>query len=185
MPDDINRRGPISASEKDFIEEHHSKLTAQEIALALRRNPKRIETYINEHFSSSFQQRAKGAEYDIQSTPIWKDIQQQFSVEELDKFLYYWGRIVSQFRDDVYPTEQMQVVDCVKLEILMNRALNAQNKCINEIAVLEALLRDEQVLDEDQQDKKVINSLQRQVQVYVERKKHNPRKNESYARCPY
>ena len=30
---------------------------------------------------------------------------------------------MSQFKDDVTPTEEMQVVDLIKLELLMNRSL--------------------------------------------------------------
>jgi hypothetical protein len=160
---DINKRGPLTRDDKKFIADNHEKLSLQEMAITLRRNPKTIESFIQEHYGSHFQERAKVAEYDIQNTPIWKDLIDQFTERELDMFLYHWGRIVSQFRDDVYPTEQMQVVDCVKLEILMNRALNHQNECINEIAILESLLRDEKAVDADQQNKRTINSLEQQI----------------------
>jgi hypothetical protein len=51
-------------------------------------------------------------------------------------FLYHWGRIISQFKDDVLPTEELQIIDTIKLDILMNRILRTQyetNKTISEL----------------------------------------------------
>ena len=118
-----NKRGPWSKEEKEYIADNAAKVGFKEIAAVLQRNPASIKKYIRENHANSFTEKAKGAEYDIQKSPVWDDLRKQFSPEELRMFLYHWGRIISQFRDDVYPTEEMQVVDTIKLEILMNRAV--------------------------------------------------------------
>ena len=63
------------------------------------------------------------AQYDLTFRPYWVELQQQFTDDELKLFQYHWARIISQFKDDIIPTEELQVVDLIKLELLMNRAL--------------------------------------------------------------
>ena len=50
----------------------------------------------------------------------------------------------SQFKDDVFHTEEMQIIDTIKLEILMNRILKSQRDNQQEISnELKDLVRDE------------------------------------------
>lgn len=158
-----NKRGPWSKKEKDFISENSSKMGYKEIAAVLQRNPQAILKYIKEHHADSFTESAKSAEYDIQKSPVWNDLKKQFSAEELKMFLYHWGRIISQFRDDVYPTEEMQVVDTIKLEILMNRAVTQQQQVMQDIEALEVLLLTER--GNDPPDHATISNLERQIGV--------------------
>ena len=158
-----NKAGPWSKKEKAFIAEHAPKMGYREIAAVLKRNPDAIKRYIQEHHASSFTEKAKSAEYDIQRSPVWSDIKKQFSADELRMFLFHWGRIVSQFRDDVYPTEEMQVIDTIKLEILMNRAVTQQQKVMRDIEVLDALLVQER--GNAVPDAQEIGSLERQIGV--------------------
>jgi hypothetical protein len=156
-----NKRGPWSANEKRYIAEKCATMTAIEIAAHLQRNAEAVAKYIRENHASSFTETARSAEYDIKKSPVWKDLERQFSSAELNMFLYHWGRIISQFRDDVYPTEEMQVIDTIKLEILMNRCLSQQQQCMSDVRSLESLL-----LSEKEQDKKnlqEIGSLERQI----------------------
>jgi hypothetical protein len=158
-----NKRGPWSKEEKRYIAEMAGKSGYKEIAAVLQRNPQAVKKYIRENHADSFTEKAKGAEYDIQRSPVWADLQRQFSQDELKMFLYHWGRIISQFRDDVYPTEEIQVVDTIKLELLMNRAVTQQQTVMREIAALEALIaeaRGNDVLDITE-----ITNLERQVGV--------------------
>ena len=89
----------------------------------------------------------------------------QFSKEELDILIYHWGRIIGQFRDDVLPTEELQVLDAIKLEVLMNRALKSQQKAMTDIAMYEELVTDEKQKDFEIQDKDYIFNLERQVAI--------------------
>ena len=158
-----NKRGPWSKEEKQYIAEKCSTMTAQAIATHLMRNAEAVEKYIKEHHASSFTETAKSAEYDIKKSPVWHDLENQFSKEELNMFLFHWGRIISQFRDDVYPTEEMQVVDTIKLEILMNRCLSQQQKCMDDIKIIEQQL----MFERGQEEKNMpeIANLERQIAV--------------------
>ena len=103
------------------------------------------------------------AEYDIKSRPYWKELKLQFSEEELELFLYHWKQIVAQFRKDVLATEELQIVDVIKLEVLMNRALREQQESMNRVRILEAEIQLEKAHDSDQQDKELIFNLERQI----------------------
>ena len=158
-----NKRGPWSKKEKQFIADNAGGMGYKEIAAVLERNPQAVSKYIRENHANSFTEKAKGAEYDIQKSPVWGDLERQFSKEELKMFLYHWGRIISQFRDDVYPTEEMQVVDTIKLEILMNRAVTQQQQVMQDISGVEIVLMAERANEEA--DQMVVSNLERQVAV--------------------
>ena len=87
----------------------------------------------------------------------------QFSEDELELFLYHWKQIVSQFRKDVLATEELQIVDTIKLEILMNRALREQQKSMESVRELERDIETEKRLPNDEQDKEQIFSMERQI----------------------
>jgi hypothetical protein len=156
-----NKRGPWSAEEKQYIAEKCSSMTATAIAAHLKRNSEAVAKYIKENHASSFTETAKSAEYDIKQSPVWKDLERQFTAQELNMFLYHWGRIISQFRDDVYPTEEMQVIDTIKLEILMNRCLSQQQQCMRDIKDLESRLLTEK--EQENKNLQEIGNLERQV----------------------
>ena len=158
-----NKSGPWSKREKDFVADNCSRLDYREIALQLQRNPETVKRYIRTNHASEFIEKAKTAEYDIQGSPVWADLERQFSREELQMFLYHWGRIITQFKDDVYPTEEMQVVDTIKLELLMNRAISQQQAVMVDIKNLETIL--ETLKQSKMPDVTEINGIERQIAV--------------------
>jgi hypothetical protein len=157
----FNKSGPWSQAEKHYISEKCSTMTAVDIATHLKRNAEVVAKYIRDNHASSFTETARIAEYDIKKSPVWNDLNKQFSKDELNMFLFHWGRIISQFRDDVYPTEEMQVIDTIKLEILMNRCLSQQQKCMAQIKDLEIVL----VAERNEEVKNVveIGNMERQI----------------------
>lgn len=156
-----NKAGPWSREEKQYISENCSIKSAVDIAAKLKRNADAVAKYIKENHASSFTETARSAEYDIKRSPVWHDLERQFTKQELNMFLFHWGRIISQFRDDVYPTEEMQVIDTIKLEILMNRCLTQQQQNMDDIRLLEKHLFDER--GQEQKDLVQISNLERQI----------------------
>jgi hypothetical protein len=124
-----------------------------------------VEKYIMDNFRQSFSEAAQAAKFDIQKSLMWSELKAQFSSEELKLFLYHWGRIVGQFKDDVFPTEGLQIVDAIKLELLMSRALRNQQKSMEDILFLEEQLEKERNLDEEERDTDRITNLERQIGV--------------------
>lgn len=155
--------GKWTRKDKEFILANADKLTVEQIAEAIGRNPSAIRTYINGNLTlrrPESKMAALQAEYEIQKTPIWRELQQQFSPAELDMFLYHWKRILGQFRDDVFPTEEIQIVDTIKAELLMSRSLEAKRK--NEVEI-SSLIDDIQIeMGQENPDTDRISALERQ-----------------------
>ena len=71
----------------------------------------------------------------------------------------------SQFKDDVFHTEEMQIINTIKLEILMNRILKSQHEGQTQIDTYERLVAAEKAVDRDQRDTDYIMQLERQIAV--------------------
>lgn len=157
--------GRLSKADWDYIEANCEKLSPEKIAENLGRTVESVEKYLKK-LGKSFNKHeafAVQAEYDIKSRPYWKELKAQFSEDELELFLYHWKQIIAQFRKDVLATEELQIVDTIKLEVLMNRALREQQESMERVRVLEAEIDLERARDSDQQDKEMIFNMERQI----------------------
>ena len=162
------RKGRFSKQESKFIEENADILSYEEMATHLNRDPDSVENFAKNKLgknvtkSREFELRAG---YDLKSRPYWKDLKEQFSKSELEMVVYHWGRIISQFKDDLLPTEELQVIDAIKLEVLMNRALKEQQINMDNIDMYEQILDDEKALPLHEQDRDKIFNIERQIAV--------------------
>jgi len=160
------KKGRFSKTEQDFIKENYKKLSPFDIAIQLDRDPTSIESYIDLKLdSTALDDREIEALHDLKSRPFWKDLEKQFSEEELQSLLYHWSRIITQFRDDVLPTEELQIIDAIKLEILMNRALTSQQTNMRDVRRYEELVTEEKSKSLEIQDKDHIYNLERQIAI--------------------
>ena len=94
---------------------------------------------------------------------ITKELEKQFSESELEMFQFHFKKMWAQFKDDVFHTEEIQIVDTIKLEILMNRILTGQQENMNQIDGLQAIILVEKQRDKEDQDRDYISSLERQI----------------------
>lgn len=159
------KTGRMSKAEWHFIEENADKMTVEEIAAKLERDVEPVIKYLQKIGKTANKKKSLivQAEYDIKSRPYWKEIKKQFSEEELELFVYHWSQIIAQFKKDVMSTEEMQIIDTVKLEILMNRALREQQQSMDRVRLLESDLLEERSKDPDQQDRELIYNIERQI----------------------
>jgi len=159
------RTGRLSRSDWDYINSHSETLSPEKIAENLGRSVESVENHLKK-IGKSFNKHeafATQAEYDIKARPYCIELKAQFSEEELELFLYQRKQIIAQFRKDVLATEELQIVDTIKLEVLMNRALREQQESMERVRVLEAEIDLEKRRDSDQQDKEMIFNLERQI----------------------
>tara|TARA_B100002019_G_scaffold264289_1_gene252979 strand:+ start:1853 stop:2665 length:813 start_codon:yes stop_codon:yes gene_type:complete len=165
------KKGRISREEEQFIKDNIS-FGLDHLSSELDRDPKSLTKFIKKKIAkgdieepSWMRSRAdeERAKYDLTYRPYWKELEQQFTNEELKLFEYHWTRIISQFKDDVIPTEELQVVDLIKLELLMNRALKGNKDNLEQISALDALITAERQRDPDQIDTDQLFNMERQV----------------------
>jgi len=65
----------------------------------------------------------------------------------------------------VLPTEELQIIDAIKLELLMNRALKDQQTNSEQIRMFEELINDEKEKPVEYQDRDYTFNLERQIAV--------------------
>ena len=155
-------KGRISKDEGRTIARLIDSMTVEDIAKQLNRSTDSVEDYIKRKLKIGLSNQEIAA-YSLEDRPYWIELKAQFTDEELELFKYHWSRIISQFKDDVFPTEELQVVDVIKLEILMNRCLKGNKENIEQISLYEHMIQDERSQDKDQQDHDYIINLERQV----------------------
>ena len=160
------KKGRFSLEEMSFIEANAEVLSPESIAEKLDRDPVSIRDWIGKKvgFSASQKKEAVVAN-ELKEKPYYKELSNQFSPEELEMFEFHFKKMWSQFRDDVFHTEEMQIIDTIKLEILMNRILKSQRSNQEEIIIAERLVREEKNRDKNQRDMDLIISLERQAAI--------------------
>lgn len=158
------KKGRFTLTEQSFMEANASILSPDKIALRLDRDPSSVANWIKANVGFSNAQKAEIAvENELKDKPYFAELKTQFSDEELRLFQFHFKKMWSQFKDDVFHTEEMQIIDTIKLEILMNRILRSQQENQNEIVALERIIREEKSVDKDQRDMDLIISMERQV----------------------
>ena len=156
------RKGRLSNDETQFITDNADNMGPEEIATALDRDPASTAMFIKRKLRLGLSEEEEVA-YSLEDRPYWSELKQQFTTEELDLVKYHWSRIIAQFRDDVFPTEEMQVVDVIKIEMLMNRSLKQNKETIDQINLLEKLLIQERDVELEHRDRDYIMNLERQA----------------------
>lgn len=164
------KKGRISKQEEKYILENID-IGFEQISIDLDRDKNSVLDFIKKKVAKGvFPQPVwlgrkfdeEKAKYDLSFRPYWVELQAQFTQDELKLFEYHWTRIISQFADDVIPTEEIQVVDLIKLELLMNRSLKSNKANIENISAFEALIAEERQRGADADTETVFN-LERQI----------------------
>jgi len=164
------KKGRISKVEEGYIREN-IQVGYEQLALDLDRDKNSLLEFIKKKVAkgdlpepawlgNKFEEEK--ARYNLSFRPYWTELQAQFTEDELKLFEYHWTRIISQFADDVIPTEEIQVVDLIKLELLMNRSLKSSKSNLEQISAFEALIAEERQRGEDADSEAVFN-LERQI----------------------
>lgn len=156
------KKGRISKEEERIIARLVDSLTVEDIAKKLDRDVESIDNFVKRKFKVGITNE-EAAAFSLEDRPYWIELRSQFTEDELALFKYHWARIISQFKDDVFPTEELQVVDVIKLELLMNRCLKSNKDNIVEINTFTELVREERAKDKDQRDQDYVINLERQI----------------------
>jgi hypothetical protein len=160
------KRGRFSNEEMEFIEANAEVLSVEEIASRLDRDPVSVRDWIGKKVGFSAKQKKEAAvANELKAKPYYRELKHQFTEEELEMFEFHFKKMWSQFRDDVFHTEEMQIIDTIKLEILMNRILRSQQENQTEISTYERMVQTEKAVDKDQRDIDYIMQMERQIAV--------------------
>lgn len=159
------RMGRFTVSELTFLQQNAEKLSVEQIAQKLNRDPLSIHKWLTTNVGLNKEQKKEiEGSNELKRRTYYKELQKQFNEEELDLFEFHFKKMWVQFKDDVFHTEEMQIIDAIKYEILMNRILCAQQSSKSQIEELENdIALEKRIGDKDLQDRDYILNLERQV----------------------
>jgi len=124
------------------------------------------------------------SEKNLKESAFWDQIKRQFSNDEQKVFLQHWKSVISQFKSDILPTEEIQIVDMLKIEILANRILESAQSCKQSTKNLEEMIANQMDKPEKQRDartiegaessivanREAVSSLDRQYLAFIDKK---------------
>ena len=141
--------GRLTKDEQDVIRRNYKTSTIEALAEEMGRRPEAINDYIIDHLGSKPKVTDK---FNIKARKYWPSILKQISEEESVLFEYHWEKIIEQFNRDVIHTEELQIIDVIRQEILCDRALRSQQDTANALAQLTEELQIVKALSRDLSD---------------------------------
>lgn len=142
--------GKFSREELAFVKQNCTKMTYDEMAEILNRTPKAIQEAAEQKLGMNLDSKSSilyHAKKDIRNRAYWGELEAQFSKEELKLFVYHWGLIYDQFKEDITHTEELQIVEVIKIQILAGRILTQQKITMDTIQNLRNQIEAERKLE--------------------------------------
>ncbi len=133
------KKGRISLEEDKIIKDSLN-IPLSELAKKLNRSEDSLGSYIKRKYGVDPQIEQVGA-YALRNRQFFKQLKDQFTSAEIDLFEYHWNETVEQFNRDITSTEELQIIDLVKLELLCNRSLVTSKNNIQDISNIEMWLK--------------------------------------------
>lgn len=160
------KRGRITNTELEYIKSNANTSSYLEIAKTLNREPSSVKGII---VKMGFKADLSPGTFNpvfitsVREQEFWPTIQAQFDENEQKTFEFQWNQMHEQFKDDVFPTEKLQIVDTIKLGLLMDRNLSDQQKSRLEIKNTEEALEHELSMPAVEQERDIIENLKGQL----------------------
>ena len=144
------KNGRMTNKEREYILKNVERFSVEEMATKLNRTVSAVEEYIHLNYIKKnpvTKEEQKVVEQttirkELRSTEEWKNLKDEFNTEELRLFDEKYIKLMAQFKGNVLATEETQIYQAIKFEILMSRNLRARRKALDDIARLGKMLDD-------------------------------------------
>lgn len=174
----MSRSGRISKEEAKYIGEMCNKMSPDDIAAKLGRTPNFVRGHIREQYAGQNMDKKSQAEktetitirQELRNSVRWDRLKQELTKEEIRYFEEEYVKLYSQFQSNVLPSEEGQIFDAIKLDILKSRNLIERRRARDEISKLETqqgrFVRDNGEDEESYTDaqKKLVRHMESQLQ---------------------
>ena len=138
------KMGRLSKDDWKYIRENVKTMPVGDIANHLKKSQMMVENWIRKNLALDVSTTNKPIPIEhneiknqLRLTSDWEAIQDQFVGTELVLFENKYARLMSQFRNDVTPTEEMQIIHLIKFDILMDRNLKSRSRALKDIERIE------------------------------------------------
>lgn len=162
------KRGKFSDEELNFIKRNSNEKTIEEIAQYLDRNPKTVRRVVdNMNLTTSDMSIDEKDEVSLRKKLLnkdyWSEVEKQFTETEIDYFISIWVQLIKQFREDVLPTEELQIKQLITIEILINRCMVERKRSLEDIERLSENLAAEYAIPIEDRDMNMLMNLEQQL----------------------
>jgi hypothetical protein len=116
-------KGRFTIEEMDVIQSMRGNgSTLEEISKKINRDPVSVDKWIESNIGKTDEQKDEiELKNELRETPYYRELQRQFDNSDIEIFEMHWQRLWKQFKNDVFHTEEMQILDLCKIEVLMNK----------------------------------------------------------------
>lgn len=162
MSDKKTKRGKWAQAEREYIKDNAQTMTPEQIALKLNRP---VAAIMRERERMGIGVTASDVSTTLDNSVEWKQLAKEMSQDELEYFKYRYTKLYAQFADDILPTEETQLVDLVRYEILKGRCMVEINKTEIKLRELEPLHRElaKSLAPGDREGLEDVQNLERQI----------------------
>jgi hypothetical protein len=140
-----------------YIEDNYKSQSVESIASVLNRRITTIRTYTTKLPGKNASQYLAV----LMERPAWKDLEEQFTPDELDQFANEYHGFIEQFQGEVLHSEEGQILDAIRIGILASRKLKEEKMLIDTVRDLEKQLIKEKKAKT--KDRSSINDLQHDI----------------------
>jgi hypothetical protein len=159
----VGRRGPWSKEDRIFIRQNYDKLTPEELAAELRRDADAVRKYLEQQGLITAYGVEESKYIDLRKSKHWPNLVTQFNEEELVTVVHHWDSMLEQFHENTTHTEEIQILDVIKVDILGNRLLTSEQQQKKTIDDLDAAIRAERRKPLEDRNTDYILNLEKQI----------------------
>lgn len=158
------KRGKLSKEEMNYIRQNCFDLSLEEIAQHLNRTVGPVKKFIDkENLKARDLTDQEHLLSTLRTRYYYFELKKQMSDAEIIFFEHNWVDFYKQFNEDVTHTEEMQILEVIRTEILINRSMEDRQEIIRQIANLERLIDNELDKEEPAQDGQLVAVYQTQM----------------------
>jgi hypothetical protein len=158
MSEEKQKKGRLSNQEMDYIRKNIKVKGSEEISVALGRAEETIIDFAKKEgltfvgHTPELSTIENKISKELRESPQWEMLKDELQVKELDLFIRQYAKVMAQFsHDGVLPTEETQVFQLIKFEILIHRNLRATKRSHADIKRIETQLSKLFVENQEQQ----------------------------------
>lgn len=158
------KRGKLSNGEMGYIRQNCFDLSVEEIANHLNRTVTPVQKFIDkENLKARNMTDDEHLLVHLRGRYYYKELGKQLDGPEIIFFEHQWIDYFKQFNEDVTHTEEMQILEVIRTEVLINRGMEDRQEAVKNIERLNKLIEDEMNKPEVMQDTQALASFQTQL----------------------
>jgi len=158
------KRGKLSTNEMNFIKQNCFNLPIEDIARNLNRTTAPIQKFIDkENLKMRNMTDDEHLLVELRGRYYFQELRKQFADSEIIFFEHQWTDYFKQFSEDVTHTEEMEILEVIRTEVLINRGMEDRQEVFKNIERLNKLVDDEMEKPSAMQDTVALASFQTQL----------------------